>query len=113
MQKGDLSVAVEIERQANLHVFDVFGIGECQALEPFAWRECDYLAAIRQYRCKSRGMFDTRAYVAAPTRVSWSLIRVCRPPSPQESWIPATLQQLVYLRKSYRRSNVCREKSTK
>ena len=63
MQKTDLAIAVELERQANLVTFDVPGIGECQALEPFAWRDADYLAAIRQYRSRRRGMFDTRAYV--------------------------------------------------
>jgi hypothetical protein len=67
MQKGDLPVAVALERQSNLYCFDVPPIGECQALEPFAWRECDFLAAIRQYKSRSIGTYDTRAYVAVST----------------------------------------------
>ena len=67
MTKADLGVCVELERQANLNLFTIPGIGECQALEPFAWRECDFLAAIRQYKSRSRGTNDTRALVAVAT----------------------------------------------
>lgn len=64
MMKADLLPVLEIERLANLLAFDVPGIGECTALPPFVWREQDFLDAIRQYRCRSKGTFDTRALVA-------------------------------------------------
>jgi hypothetical protein len=36
-------------------------------LPPWAWSEKDYLEAIRSYRSRSRGTFDTRALVALTT----------------------------------------------
>jgi hypothetical protein len=64
MMKTDFLSAVEIERQSNLVTFEVPGVGECTALPPFAWREQDFLEAIRQYRNRSKGTHDTRALVA-------------------------------------------------
>lgn len=71
LQKSDLGPALEIERQANLTFFTVPGIGECQTLEPFAWRESDYLAAISQYKDRSRGTFDTRTLVAIRPEIAF------------------------------------------
>jgi hypothetical protein len=67
MQKIDLSVAVEIERQTHLLLFDVPGIGQCETVERFAWREADFLNAIRQYQNRAEGTHDRRAYVAIRT----------------------------------------------
>jgi hypothetical protein len=44
-----MSVAVEIERQAYSKTFTIPGIGECFALEPYAWTEADFIKAIRTH----------------------------------------------------------------
>lgn len=69
MMKGDLAMAVEIERLANLVTFEVPGVGPgpCEALPPWGWTERDFLDAISQYRSKKQLMHDTRTKVATVT----------------------------------------------
>lgn len=76
MQKPDLGIAVEIERMANAEYFEVPGVGECTALPPWAWQEQDYLDAIRRYRSRSNGTFDTRALVAVSSMTLPDLVPI-------------------------------------